>query len=297
MIVDESRPLQVVQPFDFSQSLRFLGQFTPAMGEQVINPRSLTKAVLLNGQVAAVRVSDSSAPDSLRLDLFADVPLAASAKDALQDRASFFLSLDDDLIPFYALAEHDPNFAPIVQQLHGYHQVKFLTPFENACWAVLSNRNRMAIASSMKTRLTQAFGGAIVIDGVVHHAFPEPQALLEADAEDLEQVIGHAQKAGFLRHVALAFTEVDEGWLRTGPIEDVEAWLLAVKGIGPWSASFVLVRGLGRMEAFKVPEQRLIDAASRLYGHILSARDVLHLAQDYPGWQGYWAHYVRAAMT
>lgn len=37
----------------------------------------------------------------------------------------FFLSLDDDLHPFYALAQQDPTFEPIMQELYGYHQVKF----------------------------------------------------------------------------------------------------------------------------------------------------------------------------
>jgi DNA-3-methyladenine glycosylase II len=285
--------LRATLPFDFTHSLRFLGQFTPAKGEQAISYQSLTKAVLIQNQPIAFRVSSSDAPDKLNLELFADGPISDETSAAVQDRASFYLSLDDDLPPFYQLAQDDEFFAPIVQALYGYHQVKFLTPFENACWAVLSNRNRMTIASAMKARLTEACGAAITLDGVRYLAFPEAHHLLEVDPA---AIIGHSQKGEFLTHVAHAFDGMDEIWLREAPYDDVEKWLLSIRGIGAWSASFVMIRGLGRMGYLKVPERRLVEAASRLYGRHLNEQDVIALAQRYPGYQGYWAHYVRVGM-
>ena len=53
---------------------------------------------------------------------------------------------DDDLQPFYALAEADPPFWALVQRLYGYHQVRFFTPFENTCWAILGQRTPFAVA-------------------------------------------------------------------------------------------------------------------------------------------------------
>jgi DNA-3-methyladenine glycosylase II len=67
------------------------------------------------------------------------------------------LSLGDDLRPFYAVAETDPAFAPLVQELYGYHQVKFLMPFENACWAILSQRNLISVSHNVK-RLSAPYG-------------------------------------------------------------------------------------------------------------------------------------------
>lgn len=53
------------------------------------------------------------------------------------DRGQFFLSVDDDLAPFYTIGREDPHVLPIQKRLRGSHQVKFLTPFKNACWADL----------------------------------------------------------------------------------------------------------------------------------------------------------------
>jgi DNA-3-methyladenine glycosylase II len=57
------------------------------------------------------------------------------------------------------------------------------------------------------------------------------------------------------------------------------------------------VRGLGRMDRVPSGEKRLLAAASRLYGQGLPLReeDLRRVAAPYGPWQGYWAHYLRAA--
>src|SRR5690606_22445809 len=57
--------LSATPPFDFTHSLRFLGQFAPAKGEQSVSSHSLTKAVLINNQVVAFRVSTTDEPNKL----------------------------------------------------------------------------------------------------------------------------------------------------------------------------------------------------------------------------------------
>ena len=55
----------------------------------------------------------------------------------IANRLRFFLSLNDDLQPFYRIGLADPPFASVIECLYGLHQPKFLTPFELACWAIL----------------------------------------------------------------------------------------------------------------------------------------------------------------
>jgi len=69
--------------------------------------------------------------------------------------------------------------------------------------------------------------------------------------------------------------------------------LLGLPGIGPWSATFVLIRGLGRME-HAPPDKELLRAATRVYGHTGDEHELARLAAPYGPWQGYWAHYLRA---
>ena len=61
------------------------------------------------------------------------------------------------------------------------------------------------------------------------------------------------------------------------------------------SATFIMVRGLGRMEYIPLTETRLLEAASKVYGHgkELGREELKRLAERYGIWQGYWAHYLR----
>ena len=60
---------------------------------------------------------------------------------------------------------------------------------------------------------------------------------------------------------------------------------------------FVLVRGLGRMERLPIGEHRHAEAVSRVYGggRPMTEEETRRIAEGYGPWQGYWAHYLRAA--
>lgn len=295
----ESGQLPTVPPFDFAQSLAFLGGFRPMNNEQTLTGDTLVKAVSVAGQVVAFQVKSSGSIEQpeVAYTLFSEQPISDETRRAVVDRASFFLSLSDNLRPFYAIGRDDPAFAPIVVRLYGLHQLKFLTPFENACWAILSQRNLMTVSRKMKQALVERYGGKIEIDGVTYWAFPEAYRLAAADPYDLATLIGHGPKGEGVSAVARAFKGVDEDFLRTAPYDEMEAWLRKIKGIGEWSASFVLVRGLGRMERLPLTEKHLLAAINKVYGatHNISQEGIERIAAQYGLYQGYWAYYLRAA--
>lgn len=283
-------------PFDLDKSLDFLGDFASTEGEQRLMDRALRKAVTIDERAVVFEVVDagSTAAPCVEYTLHSAQPLSPDVRDAVLDRISFFLSLHDDLQPFYAIAARDAAFAPIVERLYGYHQVKFLTPFENACWAVLTQRTPIATARTIKQKLLERCGTRLDLANATCWAFPEPAALAAVGAEELTELVGNARKASYLSAVAHAFAAVNETWLRTAAFDEVEAWLRAIKGIGAWSAAFVLIRGLGRMERLPI-EDRLIEAAARVYRQPVTRERLAELAAPYESYAGYWAHYLRVA--
>jgi DNA-3-methyladenine glycosylase II len=302
VITHTTHLLRPIPPFDFAQTLGFLSGFTPTSGEQQVDARSLTKAVRIHGQTVGFdlrSVGTLEAPE-LRCTLFADRPLTPGVEEAVLERVRFFLSLDEDLGPFYTLAQQDAPFQKVLRPLYGYHQVKFLTPFENACWAVLTQRTPGDGARVMKRRLVETYGGSVQDRDSVLWAFPEPADLAGASAAELGALLKHPRKGEYLAAVVQAFGEVKEDWLRQGPLNEVRAWLRGIHGIGEWSATFVLLRGLGRMEGavLDAPDslftQEIMKAATHVYGPLNFEALSAH-ARQYGAWQGYWAHYLRAA--
>jgi len=289
-----------VAPFDYTKSLDFLVFFTPMQGEQVVTAQRLTKAVFVGGQLVAFQLISTGTVDNPHLEytIFSEQPIEDEIVEATVDRISFFLSLNDDLNSFYVVGEQDVDFAPILRDLYGYHQVKFLTPFECACWAILSQRNPMNMAQRMKQSIIESYGKSITIEGTAYQAFPEAQRMSHVSEDELLAVVHNARKAEYLVTVIKAFSTVNEDFLRDGDYSEVETWLRSIRGFGEWSASFVMVRGLGRMDYIPSSEKKFLNAASRLYGHgtDLSQADIAKLAERYGDAQGHWAHYLRVGV-
>ncbi|GAA2157531.1 DNA-3-methyladenine glycosylase family protein [Actinomadura napierensis] len=288
----ETVDLPAAPPFDLGAALRFMGVFGPTAGEQSVDGGTLTKALRAAGRTVAARVVQAG--DGVRATLHAAEPLTEDVVRAAADRISFHLSLDDDLTGFYAIGRKDPGFAPVLERLHGYHQVKFPTPLENLVWAILSQRAPRAVAAHGKHALRDEFGDGITVDGAEYAAFPDIEQLATLPEGRIAELVGNQRKGRYLHGALHAWLETDEDFLRTGPFGEVKDFLLSLPGVGPWSANFILIRGLGRMDEMPL-EKELRAAASRAYGRPLTDAQLERIADGYGPWQGYWAHYLRAA--
>lgn len=286
-------------PFDLQRSLAFLSGFAATQGEQ-FTEAALLKATRLGGQTIAFRVTQHGPPDdpALKAELFSASTLSAQQTEQVLERLSFFLSLDDDPQVLTARAAHDPAFLKVLDARSGYHHVKFLTPFENAAWAVLSQRTPLNVARSLKRKLTEQFGGSLEVNGQRLSAFPEA-ADMPADAAALEAVLNNPRKSEALAAVVAGFQQVSETWLKTAPDAEVRHWLLGLYGIGEWSASFIMLRGLGRMnEALDVPDdsilmREMLKAAQPVYGP-LTPGELREKGAAYGALEGLWAHVLRS---
>lgn len=290
-------------PFDFEKSLDFIGAFQPMRDEQALTPRGLTKTLSVNGNAIVFQLTSSGSIEhpALAYTLYSAHKLDAETETLVAARIRFFLSLDDDLNPFYTLAKRDPKFQPVMQKLYGLHQVKFLTPFEIAIWAVLTQRTPIPVAHVIKRALVERYGPRLDVNGQEFRAFPEVHALHPVSFDALNAMVHNERKTMYLRAVMDAFYQVTDEFLYHAPAKELRAWLLNIKGVGEWSADFILLRGLGHMQEMRLNEYSLRGdpfgrAIAQVYtnGKPVSNNERERLTKTYDGWQGYWAHYLRA---
>jgi DNA-3-methyladenine glycosylase II len=289
--------LKPVAPFNFSKSLEFLSDFSPMQNEQAVKAGTLTKALKVKGKTIAFKVTNKGTIENPKLDFttYSQTKITDEIQELIANRISFFLSLQDNLKEFYEIAKKDECIQPAIKKFYGHKQVKFLTPFEIACWAILAQRIPMKIAHRMKENIVQKAGGQIKVEGVEYRSFPEASDLVNASAE-LPELVPNKKKSDYLLGVAEAFCKVDEQWLRTAPYEKVHDWLTDIKGIGDWSVNFIMIRGLGRMEELSNIEPQLAFDVARIYGkkeEQITNEEVCQIAEKYAKWKGYWAYYLR----
>jgi DNA-3-methyladenine glycosylase II len=106
-------------PFDFNQSLNFLGVFMPTKQEQTIASHTLAKAISIDGQIIVFQLISIGTTENPQLEytLFSAEPITEEKQNAVVERMTFFLSLNDDLLPFYRIGHEDADFDPIIEIL------------------------------------------------------------------------------------------------------------------------------------------------------------------------------------
>jgi DNA-3-methyladenine glycosylase II len=263
--------------FDLAASKRFIEGFAPA-GQRTTEGGDLVLALLTDDwNAVTVRLRQSG------MCVSGEVAAGACDGEVLRAQVERVLSLDVDGTGFAALGEHDLVLASLLMEYRGLRPVLFSTPFEAACWSVLTQRTRMSQAAAVRDRMVAANGVAMEVGGVTRHTFPAPRvvaALARVDGVSDQKVqrlraVAHAALDGVLDPVALRHREVGQA------LTDVRT----IPGIGPFGAELVLVRGAGAPDVFPTHERRLHQAMRRLYAR--SDASVEQLAGIAAGWRPY----------
>jgi len=278
--------LPALDPFDFDRTLEFVGGFSPQAGEQTIDGGRLRKA--LNIDDACVVCDMVAATGGVELTTHGDDHHDAAAAELV----TRMLGLRHELAPLYEIARDDPVMAPLVRATYGFHHVEFPTPFECAAWGVLNQRVGQRVARRWKDAITEAHGPSTTVDGVTHRAFPSARVV--RDAPDLDRLVPNGQRHRALVNVAEAFAEIDEDWLRTAGFDEVRDRLTSISGVGDWTATFVLSRGLSRFDGI-ILLPRFVTEIAALYG--VDEADVPGIAARYEPAPGLWLFILRVAGT
>jgi DNA-3-methyladenine glycosylase II len=249
--------LAALGPFSLAQSIAFARGFAPVFPAAAGGETLRLTFVDDGGEPAAIAVREEG--DGLRCDYASALPA-----EAVRAHAARILSLDVDARPFAELARREPVVSDLAAHFPGRRPVCFGSPWEAACWSVLSQRVAMRQAARVKAALTDAFGEPVEIDGETLRAFPAPARLLALD--ELTGV--WPAKVARLRSLAAAALEgrLDPAALRAGDVEDTLRALERLPGLGPFSAALVLARGAGHPDVAPMHERRIRAAVADAYG-------------------------------
>jgi len=271
------------KPFSFAQTLRFVGRFAPCGDECQLTPKSLTAAVLIAGR--PITFTLRSRGD----DVECEAPDGISG-DQLSARVRHFIGADDDVAAFYAASEGDEPMARLIAKHRGLHHVRFLTLAEIAVYCVMMQRAPIAMASALKRRFLARFG--VAVPGSELRAWPELPALARLDGETIGEAINNKRRGKQIESVVRGVAAIGEARLRDAPYSEAREALLAIPGVGPFSAAAILLRGFGRMDELPVM-QHFETAARELYGE---AYDAESIARRYATQIGYWSFYLKTGV-
>lgn len=162
------------------------------------------------------------------------------------------LGLRIDLTEFYRLSATDKKLSPLVQRFRGAKPPRFPTLFEGLVNAIACQQMSLSLGIILLSRLAEDFGKSIKsADGKVH-AFPCPEDVMKLEPLDFRKLGFSLQKGRAI--IALAHS-CSAGGIQLEQLEKLDNQsvvdqLLELRGIGRWSAEYVLLRGLGRLNVY-----------------------------------------------
>ena len=179
---------------------------------------------------------------------------------SIVDDVRRYLGAPFDLDAFAAFAATEPVLARLVPLLRGFRPPLVPDPFETLVTSISAQQISLQAAFSIRNRLIESFGVA----HEVAHAFPTRERLALAGPDEVVAVGFSRRKADYI--VELAQSDLDLQALALLPDDEVKAALVALPGIGEWTAEWFLARHLGRPDAWPAGDLGLRKAVLHFYG-------------------------------
>jgi DNA-3-methyladenine glycosylase II len=246
-------------PFSLAAAQSFAGGFAAGIGARG-TAAGILMAFPVEGWTESAAVDVWQTPDGL---IHGEVA-GATDLERVTVQAARSLSLDHDGTGWAAIGERDPVLGAIQARYDWLRPVCFYSAYEAATSFVIGQRIAMRQARVVKERLGAAYGDPVEIGGQVVHPFPRPQRLV-----DLTTVQGLSDtKVQRVRQLAEAALDgrLDTARLRALPEEQALAELGALPGVGPWTASGILLRGCGVADALPMGDDISRTAVQWAYG-------------------------------
>jgi AraC family transcriptional regulator of adaptative response / DNA-3-methyladenine glycosylase II len=195
-------------------------------------------------------------------------------------RARRLFDLDADPMLIREHLRRDPLLAPHLARHRGLRVPGAWDGFELGVRAILGQQVGVHGATTLAGRFARGFGRPLAEPwGGVTHAFPQASDIAEADVAriGIPRSRGAAIQAfaAAVASGALAF----DGTLDPAVFRER---LLALPGIGPWTAEYVALRALGDPDAFPAQDLGLLRATGLPSARALEAR-----AEAWRPWRGY----------
>ncbi|PLS03074.1 DNA-3-methyladenine glycosylase [Neobacillus cucumis] len=208
-----------------------------------------------------------------------------------------WFDLDRDLFPFYEMANVDPLLKKPVQDFYGLRVVGVPDLFEALCWGVLGQQINLAFAYTLKRRFVEKFGTSIEHNSKKYWIFPTFKQIAKLSPEDLTDIKMTLKKSEYIIGIAKLMDNGElskEKLLAMDNLKDAEKSLIKIRGIGPWTANYVLMRCLRHTSAFPIDDVGLHNSIKFLMGldRKPSKEELLELSSKWSGWQAYATFYL-----
>lgn len=214
---------------------------------------SYRRVIVVGGRSTELEVRQTGSPATPRLIVTVTPALRTrSERHSVRSAVDRLLGAGVDLRNWYRIAEGDPRLEPLAARFRGMKPPRLLTVFETVVNAFACQQLSLVVGLELLNRLAAVCDVRRGTGANARYAFPMPDDVARHPAAAYRTIGFSRQKVDALLNLARGIHDRQiavEGLAGDDDLE-VRARLCRLRGVGRWTAEYVLLRGLGRLHVF-----------------------------------------------
>lgn len=213
-------------------------------------------------------------------------------KNFVQDWFDF----SSDLKPFYEFAVKDKLLKKVALKYSGLRLIGIPDLFEAMTWAIIGQQINLSFAYKLKKNFVEKFGERFSFDKSFYYVYPSPEKISKINKGDLLKIQFSKQKAEYVIEAAKAIVgkKISKEALQKLSFNEAKEKLCELKGIGNWTANYVIMKCLRNPNAFPIEDVGLHNAIKNNLNLKLkpSIEDIKIMSSKWNGWYAYSTFYL-----
>lgn len=286
-------------PYDFYATAWHAAYGESRYAADMFEDGVFTRALTLDGCKVAVSIKSegSIAAPAIEVSVFGHSLEENTARQAA-DIACRMVGAHIVLAPFYESIDTDPPVAELVNRFRGLSIPQAASPFEAIILSIIGQQISSHVARMLRDMLVDEVGGGLEVGGKLWPIFPSAEAIAAVGVDRLRELKFSARKAEYICDIAAAVAsgDLDLDALRGLPDTDIVERLVGLRGVGPWTAHWMLIRAYDSPDGFPFGDLAVQRILGTLYGagQRLSPKDTLALSERWKPYRSFVTTYLFA---
>ncbi|MBL1215294.1 MAG: DNA-3-methyladenine glycosylase 2 family protein [Ignavibacteriae bacterium] len=245
--------------FNWNECLTFLGRSANECLHIVENSK-LRKLLRVNNDLLLLEISAVNNKLEIEyLNFCSNNQVCKTAKEYVIE----WLDLQTNLKPFYSFASKNSLMKPLTEKYFGLRLIGIPELFEALCWAIIGQHINLPFAYTLKKKFVETFGEKVIYEGNDYWLFPSPEEILNVSVDDLMKLQFTGKKSEYIIELAYKMNNdelPDKEELKNMSYTGAKESLLKIRGVGEWTADYVLMKCLRFPEALPIADVGLHNA-------------------------------------
>lgn len=288
--------IKPIAPFDFELSTKiFLNDNEIAKFEN----NKFEHLIILNSTPILLEIESIGTINKpeLSLTLQSDTDISDENAQLALNTVKKMFNLDFDLEPFYDDAQQDNILSKLIPKLIGLKSPVTASVFESLVSTIIEQQISLIVAKNSERKMIKRFGSTLKREGHNYYAYPTPKQLNNVSIPQLKECGLTLRKTEYIKSIAESIETGNLNLKKFGDYENNQKIideLCKIRGIGLWTAEFVLIRGFSRLDAFPADDIGIRRIISHFYcdDKKISSAEAREIAEKWGKWKGLASYYL-----